>query len=97
MIVEVGNVAFAPSVVEIVQVDTLGEVTYVPVADADESIPATTLFEALAIDKDPEVALPRVKASAGNSPVGDKEIAPTRAAMETVRLLTNIETISIPL
>jgi len=95
--VEFGNLALALNVVEIVQVDTLGEVAYAACVEAEDEAPATTVFIAVFIERVLEDALANVKASAGSSPVGDKEIAPTRAAMETDLLLINIVTISIPL
>jgi hypothetical protein len=70
--------------------DTLGEEAYADAAVADELAPATTELAAEVIDNVPDDARPSVNASAGSSPVGDKEIPPTRTAMEIARLLINI-------
>lgn len=90
MIKDVGKFALAFKSVVMVQVDTLGEDAYEDAANADESTPAITELAAVVIDSVLDDARPSVNASAGSSPVGDKEIAPTRAAMEIARLLINI-------
>jgi hypothetical protein len=90
VIKDVGKVALAFKSVVMVQVDTLGEEAYADAAVADELAPATTELAAEVIDNVPDDARPSVNASAGSSPVGDKEIPPTRTAMEIARLLINI-------
>jgi hypothetical protein len=86
VIEEVGNVDLALRDVEIVQVDTFGEVAYAAAVVAEEFAPATTELAKEVIDSVFDDARPSVSASAGSSPAGVKETTPTRAAMETIRL-----------